>query len=699
MKKITLNLILFCLSSFFSFTQTTEVFEDETAGISNFTHIEQTFNFTSVKDSYDIETFAGGGWNGTGTDNQFIDNSGSVSITGDGTDITIKHSNTNVNFTVKELYIFCATKTLANHSGTLTITGKKDGVTVTGFSFTKNTGFSNVATFSPNNGFTHINFASEGGTDNSNKVIDEIVISSTGNLDYIAIDAFRFDLISKVWDGSGGTSWSTAANWSEDAIPTSTDNVIIPNVTNKPIISSSTGAVANDITIDASSSLTINNGGSLIVNGVASGNVTYNRTINFVSGNLKGWYLMSSPVIGQTYNDTYVTANSIADNGTNRGIATYNTASNSWSYLQGGSSGTFNTGQGYSIKRKTSTGTISFTGTLNTNNAGVNRAMTTTGTRFNLIGNPYPSYLNSATFLNNEGSISDTKTLWVWNQTLSTNGAYEVKTVGDAFTIAPGQGFFVQSNVGGGTFNFSEANQMSSGTDTFQRNNRKEFKLTISDGTINNYAKVYYLDNATTGLDIGYDGEMFNGTSNSFAVYSHLISDSQGKNYQIQSLPDSNYENMIIPIGVNANANSEITLEIEDINLPSGLKIFLEDRENNTFTRLDEANTDYKVTLSQNLNGIGRFYLHTTASALNVKFESLENISVYKSDESTLRIVGLQQGKTGVKLFNTLGKQIMNVSFISNGIKDISLPKLSSGVYIVQLETEKGKLNKKIILE
>lgn len=42
---------------------------------------------------------------------------------------------------------------------------------------------------------------------------------------------------------------------------------------------------------------------------------------------------------------------------------------------------------------------------------------------------------------------------------------------------------------------------------------------------------------------------------------------------------------------------------------------------------------------------------------------------------------------------------MMTTSFEANGMKDISLQKVASGVYIVQLETENGTLNKKIILE
>ena len=42
-------------------------------------------------------------------------------------------------------------------------------------------------------------------------------------------------------------------------------------------------------------------------------------------------------------------------------------------------------------------------------------------------------------------------------------GAYEVKTLADAMVIAPAQGFFVQANAAGGTFNFAESNQAGSG--------------------------------------------------------------------------------------------------------------------------------------------------------------------------------------------------------------------------------------------
>ena len=103
--------------------------------------------------------------------------------------------------------------------------------------------------------------------------------------------------------------------------------------------------------------------------------------------------------------------------------------------------------------------------------------------------------------------------------------------------------------------------------------------------------------------------------------------------------------------------------------------------------------------MSENVNGIGRFYLHTKSSALSVDDVTMNGISIYKTTNSNLRIVGLSQGKSTVKLFNMLGKQVLTTSFTSNGVHDISLPKLATGIYIINLETETGKLNRKITLE
>ena len=505
--------------------------------------------------------------------------------------------------------------------------------------------------------------------------------------------------------------WATAANWDSGSVPSLYTDVSI--TTGQTIeAENATTALANTIvvnsggslTIDQTSSLTVsddftnngtvtlNSGGCLIVNGTSSGNVTYNRNLGTTN-----WYLMSSPLAGETYNDAYITANSIdLGTGSNRGIGTYTSSSDSWAYMQTGDvDATFNQGQGYAVKRSAA-GDISFTGALNVANAGVDVVLSSDGNRFNLLGNPYTSHINSATFLANEGAVSETKTLWVWNQA---NGAYEVKTLADAMVIAPAQGFFVKANMGGGTFNFDESNQDSSGGTFLRTEARPEMVLTLSDQSDVREAKIYYIENMTLGFDVGYEGELFNGVSNPLAIFTHLIADSEGENYQVQSLPDNDFENTIIPLGINAISGSSISIEASKNNFPEGMNIYLEDKQDNSFTLL-EADANFNTTLENDLSGIGRFFLHTTSSTLSANdLATSNNLSIYSFNRETLRVVGVQNGTANLQIFNLLGKEVLRSSFEGSGVNDISLPKLALGVYIVKVNMQTGQLNKKIIIE
>ena len=213
-----------------------------------------------------------------------------------------------------------------------------------------------------------------------------------------------------------------------------------------------------------------------------------------------------------------------------------------------------------------------------------------------------------------------------------------------------------------------------------------------------NYCRIKYSANATQGFDVGLDGEMFGGSEPSFAVYSHLLADNEGKKYQLQALPNSEYEKMVVPVGIIADAGKKITFTAEVMNLPTGLKVFLEDRQTSTFTRLDEANTEYTITLDQDLNDVGRFYVHTSASALSTPEFHLEHISVYTTNSNNLRIVGIAQGNASVKLYNMLGKEIMNTTFIGNHKNDVELPNLKTGIYIARVSSSKISISKKIII-
>ncbi len=214
------NSLLFCLLFCFTnltFGQSRETFEDETNGTTTFTDNGQGFEISGT--FFNVNSFGGAGWNGVdAADNKFVDNTGETA-NNDGTTFSI-FSDDGTDFVVIDLFVYCANTSLLAHSGTISFTGYKDGNATSVYTFTRTSGFANVVTFSPNNGYTHIDFETDGASDYTDDDIDSLVITSTRDLEYIAFDAFQWDvavvpveLISftaLVNDNSVELNWETA---------------------------------------------------------------------------------------------------------------------------------------------------------------------------------------------------------------------------------------------------------------------------------------------------------------------------------------------------------------------------------------------------------------------------------------------------------------------------------------------------------
>lgn len=499
------------------------------------------------------------------------------------------------------------------------------------------------------------------------------------------------------WTGDTDNDWATAGNWTE-GVPGSAHNVHIPSgLTNYPTASSA-------VTIDKG---TIESGASLIAQSTFAGTLTYERSLGTAN-----WYLVGAPVSGETIQDL-ITNNDIDNTngtGSNIGLAPYDNtqalAADRWDYQTAASTGSLTSGGGYSVKLNAA-GTLYFVGSMEVADVGVS-ITSGAGNAFNLVGNPYTSFVaanSNADGTNNlltanNGDLTE-NTLWLWDQSANAGaGGYtQYNQSSGALYIAPGQGFFVSSS-GSNTFNFTEAMQSHQTTDTFRSSttSRPEIQLEMTDGTSVMTSDIYYIDGTTTGFDNGFDSSIFGGVERSFALYTHAVANGNGRNLGIQSLPDNDFENMIIPVGVKASSGSTITISANALNLPAGIKVFLEDNSDNTFTELDDS-SDFTTTLTSDLDGVGRFFLRTSSQALSADEVNFDNISMYTTNPRNLRVVGVQNGNAQVRMFNILGKQVMNASFIGDGMNDVSIPSLSSGLYIIQLETETGKLNKKVIIE
>ncbi|PWG06743.1 hypothetical protein DIS07_02585 [Polaribacter aquimarinus] len=545
--------------------------------------------------------------------------------------------------------------------------------------------------------------------------------------------------------------WNTGSTWVGGNVPTINDDVIVNHVVT--VERNGVGAHAKSLTCGASpAQLIVRENTSVTV----TGNISLSRSVDaiiFYGQQVNGkigtitfggtytsgrrtqirkrltqdkWFLISNPfVTPKVEHTTGHTSTKLRTNGTKLAFASYDDSKvvgSKYTYFDTGatsgqlgffdSASTLGNAQGYSISVNAADVKDDYVMQGKQHDGSVSYALSTGGNGFNLVGNPYISYL----YANDAASIADgtenilklngslgsdllvEDTIWLWD---GDNGVWITKNRGGAkYHINPLQGFFVKAK-STGNFTFNKTMEThASNSDVFLKNsdNRFEIDLSIAKGKKRVSTSIRYMDKMTTDFDNGYDSSIFGGYSSSFEVYTNLVGKDSGKKLAIQSLPNVDYQNMIVPIGVNTDANSQIVFKADALNVPIGYKVYLEDRLNSTFTRLDEVDAYYTATVSEKTTE-GRFYLHARTSALSLDLELLNSVRIYKSNISTLKIVGLSQGKTNVSLYNIIGEQVLKTSFHTSGSKEISLPRLPKGVYVVQLETETGKLNKKIVLE
>ncbi|MDY0780099.1 T9SS type A sorting domain-containing protein [Tenacibaculum sp. IB213877] len=479
------------------------------------------------------------------------------------------------------------------------------------------------------------------------------------------------------WTGNIDNNWEQSGNWNTNAVPHATGNVIIPSgLSTYP---TATAPVSFG-------SMTMNSGATFIPESSVSGIITYNRNLPTTN-----WYLISMPVSGENAQDIITNHTLATGTGSNIGLSYYSNNIPGWGYATSGSTGAMTNGMGFSVKLATA-GDLSLTGAANVSN--VNLSISTgTGNNFNLLGNPFTAYINSATFTSANTALLSEETIWLWN-----GSTYVTYNALSDVEIAPVQAFFVEAATGG-TVTFATSNRSHQASDTFMRQVQKpSFELSVSEATKEVSTKVFFVEGKTTGFDNGYDSKLFGGITSDFTVFTELLSDNDGRRLAIQALPNENIEDFIIPVGLIAEAGKEINFSVNTMNLPSGIQVYLEDRLNNEFINLSEQT--HKVVLNNASNGIGQFYLHTTSERLSSEdiIKNISNVSIYKSAKQEITIAGLQ-AKATVNVYSLLGKELVSTSINSNGVSKINLPSLSTGIYIVKVNSDLGEITKKIILE
>ena len=203
----------------------------------------------------------------------------------------------------------------------------------------------------------------------------------------------------------------------------------------------------------------------------------------------------------------------------------------------------------------------------------------------------------------------------------------------------------------------------------------------------------------TDALDTGYDGASFEMVNN--MIFSRLVDEDDGVDFDIQALAYSEMWDKVIPIGVNALGGEEMIISISHRTTPADLNIYLEDTEEGTLTNLLEG--DFVMTPTSDLSGAGRFFIHMTADTMSNEDVSTSLLNAYKEvDASYITIEGLatQTNETKVSLYNILGREVLSTTLNNNmNTQTISTIGLSSGIYVIELESGTDRLTKKLIIQ
>lgn len=539
--------------------------------------------------------------------------------------------------------------------------------------------------------------------------LDDILI--TGHIDAPAPISYVFNGSWVPSDPSGfANAVDTIVISSGDA--TISSNTTVSSVLVNPgaglvIDSGATLTTTNGMTLDSSSS----SYSSLILNGSVSGDIFYNRHVNINgSGTTGNNDLISAPLTGQVFSDLASTNPNIFNNGTSYLFGPFEKTTGQYLNWAGTETATLIAGIGYRAATSDNS-TVIFTG--NAVNGIVTNDIENSGPirqEWNLVGNPYPSYLKVHDFLNHDvGGVTniqlfDSPTAAIYGYDGNAQNGWTVYNLANttaATLIAPGQGFFVSANaVNTGPYDleFTPVMRSTGTSDDFVQGRNTQLtylKINLSSNGESTRTEFYFNDNATQGLDVGYDAEAFDDIN----LYSHLLQDNAGKAIALQTLNSADLSEVSIPLGVNANQGEQITFSINESTLPASINVYLDDVVAGTTTLLNSG--DYIITPTTNLSGTGRFFLRTSEDALSTIENSLETLNIFALN-STKEIVvsGLLKESANLVLYDIQGRQVL-VSELDTTTLDnrINVSSLSGGVYIVTLKNSAQQKTQKVVLK
>ena len=406
---------------------------------------------------------------------------------------------------------------------------------------------------------------------------------------------------------------------------------------------------------------------------------------------------------------------------------------NDWSQKQ--STGNINIAEGF-IMKSTGRSPQNFT-FVGSPNDGTYTKVLTPGTN-SLLGNPYPSVINTQRFIEDNSTVID-GTLYFWeHQGESTTtsqveghgrygyiGGYAQRntqmgvaanavvdgTAGlgegsydspPAF-IAVGQGFFVGAT-NGGTLTFENSQRDASTNNMFFRNSENDniptptFKIGMdyvndTNTEIHRQLGINFKEGNTFEYESGFDSNIFDLQSTDIywdfdEIEANLIIAGVG---QLSS-------DLQIPLGINIDSNFPVNIMIDETENMEGYDIYLGDLVTGRLYNLENP-VELNLPIGQYTN---RFVLLFGGTSLSNDDNPLfQDFNVYMNNTTDEIIIRNNNNTTikKVELFNILGQPIKTWANLDNSIEQRLQVLAPTAIYIVKVTTDKGEITKKIIID
>lgn len=517
---------------------------------------------------------------------------------------------------------------------------------------------------------------------------------------------------------NGGTASKTGFVWIEPTVISTfkkaSDLTLIPesviNVVSGGSLTLDQSTTVNSITVASGGKLTLNNGstlttGALTLESGALGTATFvdanvadnppaiNGTVQqHIATTGRNWYT-SIPV---------TTANVEALSSANA-VAYWDEPNGTWATLTALSA--LNPLRGYISASTTS---LVFTGTLNSGlkTIALTRTAGKTKEGFNLVGNPYPSFLDWSLV----DTISTNITTSIWYRTKTSGNVYTFDTYNRKSNIGtnlgantvsnlipPMQAFWVRAKTNGGMLTFTNA--MRKHIDVAGNKlkapavndiNQKVLRLRVSNGTNSDEAIVLFNPAALDVYDDYDSPKMTNGNNAIPEIYTVA---------ETEQVVINGMKNMIpcleIPLGFRTGEGRNFNIKATEIaNFDSDIQIILKDNQMNIEQDLTDGTTytfeSDPTTTTQRFSIV--FKSNSVTTGIKNQNEKNTDITVCEKADGRIMINCGNEivGQATASLCNSVGQLLENVP-IKNTVTVLS-ENIPSGLYLVNIVVN-GKPN------